>query len=132
MKFISRVIEPVSYTHLACGDDLNIWSGNDDQTVAMMALGAKGVISVAANVMPEIMAEMTKACLDGDFKKGAELQIKYFDICDKLFIEVNPIPVKTAMNLMGKNVGNLRLPLCDMTPANLEKLKASMKAAGLL
>ena len=115
-----------------CGDDLNVWSGNDDQTVAMMALGAKGVISVAANVVPQIMAEMTKACLDGDFKRGAELQLKYFELCDKLFVEVNPIPVKTALNLMGKEVGDLRLPLCDMTEANLEKLKAAMKGAGIL
>ena len=115
-----------------CGDDLNVWSGDDNVIVPMMALGAKGVISVAANIMPRAIADIAAACLAGDFKTGAELQLKYTDLLDKLFIEVNPIPVKTAMNLMGKNVGKTRLPLCGMEPGNLEKLKVSLRNAGLL
>ncbi|MDR3210255.1 MAG: 4-hydroxy-tetrahydrodipicolinate synthase [Oscillospiraceae bacterium] len=119
-------------TLAACGDELNVWSGDDNKIVPMMSLGAKGVISVAANILPGVMAELTAACLAGDFARGAELQLQYIDIIDKLFIEVNPIPVKTAMNLMGKNVGRLRMPLCEMEPGNLEKLKVSMKKIGLL
>jgi 4-hydroxy-tetrahydrodipicolinate synthase len=75
---------------------------------------------------------MTQACLAGDFKAGAALQLKYFDLIKKLFIEVNPIPVKAAMNLMGMNVGGNRLPLCDMEEDNLEKLKLSMQKVGLI
>jgi 4-hydroxy-tetrahydrodipicolinate synthase len=116
----------------ACGDDINVWSGNDNEVVPMMSLGAKGVISVAANIVPRVMADMTAACLAGDFKTGAALQLKYLELIDSLFVEVNPIPIKTAMNLMGKAVGGLRLPLCDMDPANLERLRAAMRNAGLL
>lgn len=115
-----------------CGDEMNIWSGNDDEIVPMMSIGAKGVISVLANVVPNVVAEMTQACLDGDFKRGAELQLKYLDLCRKLFIEVNPIPVKAAMNMMGYEVGDCRLPLCDMEPANYEKLRVSMQNMGLI
>ncbi|MDR2502745.1 MAG: 4-hydroxy-tetrahydrodipicolinate synthase [Oscillospiraceae bacterium] len=122
----------IASTIQACGDEINIWSGNDNEVVPMMSLGAKGVISVAANIVPRVMADMTAACLAGDFKTGAELQLKYLELIDDLFIEVNPIPIKTAMNLMGKGVGSLRLPLCDMDPKNLEKLKASMKKMRLL
>ena len=122
----------ISSTIAACGDDMNIWSGNDEEVVPMMSIGAKGVISVAANIIPAEMAKMTQACLDGDFATAASLQLKYFDLIGKLFVEVNPIPIKTAMNLMGMNVGELRLPLCEMAPANLEKLKVSLKAVGLL
>lgn len=119
-------------TIAACGDEINVWSGNDDEVVPMMSIGAKGVISVAANILPEVMTEMTKACLDGDYKHGAALQLQYLDLLGKLFIEVNPIPIKTAMNLMGMDVGEPRLPLCDMDPSNLKKLKTSMAKMGLL
>ena len=122
----------LSSTIATCGDEINVWSGNDDEVVPMMSIGAKGVISVAANIVPGVMAEMTKACLSGDFRRGAELQLQYLDFIQKLFIEVNPIPVKTAMNLLGMDVGQLRLPLCEMDPANEEKLKAALKKAGLL
>ncbi|MDR3311228.1 MAG: 4-hydroxy-tetrahydrodipicolinate synthase [Oscillospiraceae bacterium] len=115
-----------------CGDELNVWSGDDNKVVPMMSLGAKGVISVAANIIPGVMAEMTAACIAGDFAKGAELQLRWLKLIDALFIEVNPIPIKTAMNLMGKNVGNLRMPLCDMEQPNLEKLKVALRGAGLL
>ena len=121
----------INATIAACGDDFHVWSGNDDETLPMMSIGAKGVISVVANILPEFMAELTKYCLAGDFKRAAGLHYKYLDIMGKLFIEVNPIPVKNAMNMMGMDVGEPRLPLCDMDPANYEKLKTSMKKLGL-
>ena len=132
VKEASSDFSLIAKTLAACGDDLNIWSGNDDETVAMMAIGAKGVISVAANVVPAVMADMTRLCLEGDFKSAAALQLKYLDLMNKLFIEVNPIPVKTAMNLMGMDVGELRLPLCEMDPANLDKLRKSLDNMGLI
>jgi len=119
-------------TIAACGDDLYIWSGNDDQTVPMMSIGAVGLISVAANIIPRQMADMCNAALEGDFKRAAAIQLQYAALLDGLFMEVNPIPVKTALNLMGLNVGALRMPLCDMEPGNLEKLKKIMAASGLL
>ena len=122
----------IAQTLSMCGDDLNMWCGNDDQTAAMMSLGAKGVISVFANIMPKQSHELAAACLNGDFKKAAEMQLKYFDLMNRLFIEVNPIPVKTAAGLMGFDVGELRMPMCEISPSNLEILKNSMKAVGLL
>jgi len=121
----------IARTISACGDDLPLWSGNDDNTVAMMALGACGVISVAANIIPRVIADMCEAALSGDFKQAAAIQRQYNPILDGLFIEVNPIPVKTAMNLMGLDAGNLRMPLCDMAPENVAKLKGILTAAGL-
>lgn len=125
-----------SLSHIAevmsvCGDDLNIWSGNDDQIVPIMSLGGKGVISVLSNVAPGIAHQIAQSALDGDFKTAAELQLKYLDLINALFIEVNPIPVKTAMNLLGFKAGALRMPLCEMEDAHLETLKASMRNAGL-
>ena len=120
-----------SRTRALCGDDLFIWSGNDDNTVPMMSMGALGVISVASNIVPQTVTDLCKLCLDGDFKAATALYCRYADLFAKLFIEVNPIPVKTAMNLMGMNVGNLRLPLYDMAPENLEKLKNAMTGVGL-
>lgn len=122
----------LAHTRYLCGDDFYIWSGNDDQVVPMMSLGAKGVISVVCNIMPELMVSMSHACLDGDFEKAGKLQIEYMDFIDSLFIEVNPIPIKCAMNLVGMEAGPLRLPLCDMSPANLEIMKTAMKRVGLL
>ncbi len=119
-------------TRRLCGDDFTIWSGNDDQVVPMMALGAKGVVSVAANVSPRPMVEMTHLCLAGDFAEAARLQLKLLPLMEALFLEVNPIPVKTALNLMGKSVGQLRLPLCEMTPEHLAVLKRELTAQGLL
>lgn len=122
----------IGQTISACGDDFYVWSGNDDETVPMMSIGAKGIISVVANILPGLMADLTKLCLEGDFRRAAELHLKYLDLMGKLFIEVNPIPVKAAMNLMGMDVGEPRLPLCEMDPANLEKLTASLGRVGLL
>jgi len=114
-----------------CGDDLFVWSGNDDNTVPMMSMGALGVISVASNIVPEAVTELCRLCLAKDFDAATKLYFKYADLFAKLFIEVNPIPVKTAMNLLGMDVGNLRLPLVDMAPENLEKLKVSLTDLGL-
>ncbi|MFI3250923.1 MAG: 4-hydroxy-tetrahydrodipicolinate synthase [Eubacteriales bacterium] len=116
----------LAHTRHLCGDDFYIWSGNDDQVVPMMSLGAKGVISVASNLIPEPMVEMAKLCLENDFSAASKLQIDYMQLIDALFIEVNPIPIKAAMNHANLKVGGLRLPLCDMSPENFEILKAAM------
>ncbi|MEG2119703.1 MAG: 4-hydroxy-tetrahydrodipicolinate synthase, partial [Pseudoflavonifractor sp.] len=122
----------LAHTRYLCGDDFYIWSGNDDQVVPMMSLGAKGVISVAANIVPEVMVKMSHLCLNGDFSAASKLQIEYMDLIDALFIEVNPIPIKAAMDLMGLRAGPLRLPLCDMSHAHQEALKAAMQHKALL
>ena len=122
----------LAHTRYLCGDDFYIWSGNDDQVVPMMALGAKGVISVAANLVPELMVNMSHLCLKGDFAEASKLQIAHMNFIDALFLEVNPIPIKAAMNLAGYQVGGLRLPLCDMTEKNLAVLKQTMKDLGLI
>lgn len=124
----------IAYTAKVAAEvpELYIYSGNDDMIIPIMSLGGKGVISVLANVMPKETHEMCAAYLDGDTTKATKMQLEYLDLINKLFIEVNPIPVKTALNLMGKNVGNLRLPLIDMEEKNLEALKTSMKKYGLI
>jgi len=122
----------IASTLASCGDSFFFWSGNDEDVVPMMSLGAKGIISVFANIAPDVVAKMTKHCLDGDFKSGSEILLKYFDLISALFIEVNPMPVKAALNLMGMDVGEPRMPLCDLAPGNLEKLKAALSAVGLI
>ena len=131
VKEASGNIAEFALTRSMCGDDLVFWSGNDSDTVPMMSLGAVGVISVAANIIPKDVAKLCELCLKGDFKAAASEYFRLADFFDKLFIETNPIPVKTAMNVAGMNVGKLRLPLVDMDPANLEKLKASMRGVGI-
>ena len=122
----------LAHTRFLCGDDFFIWSGNDDQVVPMMALGAKGVISVASNIVPKVMVKMSHLCLDNDFVAASRLQIQYMDLIDALFTEVNPIPIKAAMNLLGMEAGPLRLPLCDISEKNLEVLHRAMGRADLL
>lgn len=124
----------ISYTAQVAAEvpELYIYSGNDDMIVPVMSLGGKGVISVLANILPKETHEMCQAYLDGDCAKATKMQLEYLDIANKLFIEVNPIPVKTALGLMGKNVGNLRLPLVEMEGKNLESLKESMKKYNLI
>lgn len=114
-----------------CGDELNFWSGNDDMIVPLMAMGGKGVISVLANVAPDIAHGIAQKCLDGQYAEAREMQIKYLDLINALFLEVNPIPVKMAMRFLGWDVGELRMPLCDMTDAHVAQLKAAMTEAGL-
>ena len=124
----------ISYTAQVAAEvpELYIYSGNDDMIVPVMSLGGKGVISVLANVMPKETHEMCQAYFDGDCKKATKMQLDLLDLVNALFIEVNPIPVKTALNLMGKNAGNLRLPLVDMADDTLAKLKAVMAKHGLI
>lgn len=131
VKEASGDTDIVLRTLAVCGNELNIWSGNDSQIVPFMALGAKGVISVLANICPRETAGIANACLSGDYQKAASMQIAYINLIDALFSEVNPIPVKTAMNLMGMDVGPLRMPLCEMEPVSLERLKQSMTAMGI-
>ena len=115
-----------------CGDKLTVYSGNDDQIVPMMSLGAKGVISVLSNVAPKETHEMTAAALAGDYKTAAALQLKYLKLIHALFIETNPIPVKEAVNQMGFAAGACRLPLYEMADETKAVLVAEMKKQGLL
>ncbi len=116
---------------IAAETDFDIYSGNDDQIVPIMSLGGKGVISVLANCMPRETHDIAAYCLNGDFKKAAELQLKLLEFANNLFIDVNPIPVKEAMNIMGKNVGQCRLPLIRSEDEKIAKLFASMEKLGL-
>ncbi|MBQ6039468.1 MAG: 4-hydroxy-tetrahydrodipicolinate synthase [Oscillospiraceae bacterium] len=115
-----------------CGDQLTVYSGNDDQIVPMMSLGAKGVISVLSNVAPKETHDMTAAALAGDFKTAAALQLKYLKLIHALFIETNPIPVKEAVNQMGYAAGSCRLPLYEMADNNKAVLVEEMKKQGLI
>lgn len=115
-----------------CGDVIDIYSGNDDMVVPLLAAGGKGVISVVANIAPADTHNMVDAFLNGNMQEGLELQLKMLPLIHALFCEVNPIPVKTAMNLMGFNMGPLRLPLADMEDKTLAILEQSMKEYGLL
>ncbi len=113
-----------------CGEDFAIYSGNDDIIVPVMSLGGKGVISVLANFMPKETHDMVISYLDGDVKKSREMQLKYNDLIHTLFIETNPIPVKKAMNLLGMNVGGLRLPLDELSEASTKILAEKLKNLG--
>lgn len=119
-------------TRHACGDDLHIYSGNDDQIVPILSLGGQGVISVMSNVAPKAVHDICELYFNGKIEEAAKLQIEYSDLIDALFCEVNPIPVKTAMRLMGYNAGPLRLPLTDPEENNLEKIKNALKNHGLI
>lgn len=112
--------------------EIDIYSGNDDQIVPVLSLGGKGVISVLSNVAPKQTHDIVAEYLAGNVTKSMELQLQALDLCDALFCEVNPIPVKAAMNLMNMNVGSLRMPLTEMEDANKEKLSKAMKAYGIL
>ena len=114
------------------GPDFALWSGNDDITVPLLSVGASGVISVYANVMPAMCHQIVADYLGGERARAAENQLKYLELINDLFLEVNPIPVKTAMNMMGLNVGPLRLPLCEMSAEHAAKLRRSLEEAGLL
>lgn len=123
VKEASTDIVKIARIRHACGGDLPIWSGNDDQAVAAMALGAQGVISVLSNVMPVKTQAMAKAALAGDFDTASELQCAMLPLIDALFSEVNPIPVKAAMALIGFDCGGCRLPLASLSPENRQKLQ---------
>ncbi len=132
VKEASGNISAIAELFAECGDSFDVYSGNDDQIVPMMSLGGKGVISVLSNVLPSETHELCKKCLDGDFAGAAQMQLKYLDLINSLFCEVNPIPVKTAMAELNMCDIEMRLPLCEMDDANKARLLASMKKVGLL
>lgn len=115
-----------------CGDNLDIYSGNDDQITSALALGAKGVISVLANVVPMETHEICQSYFDGDTACSDTLQLRYLELIENLFSDVNPIPVKCAMNAMGMDVGECRLPLCTMEPVAKERLMGCLYRYGLI
>ena len=119
-------------TRKLCGDDLAIYSGNDDQIIPILALGGSGVISVLSNVAPRDTHLICQNYFNGKVDEASRMQIDYCDLIDALFCEVNPIPVKVAMRLMGWNVGKLRMPLCEPEPAHVEQIEAALKAHGLI
>ena len=131
-KEASGDLSQVAKIKALCGDNLDIYSGNDDQIVPILSLGGKGVISVLSNVMPKEAHEICSLYFEGKIEESAKMQTDYLELINNLFIEVNPIPVKTALGLMGYNVGNLRMPLFAMEGKNLETLKDSLKEYGLI
>ena len=132
VKEASGNISAVAQILHLCDGNVDLYSGNDDQTIPMLSLGAKGVISVLSNVAPKYTHEMVMNYLNGNVKQSAKMQLDALPLCDALFCEVNPIPVKVAMNMMGKNVGSLRAPLTEMEDANKEILKREMAAMHLI
>lgn len=123
-------LSSVAQTKYLCGDDLDIYSGNDDQTVPIMSLGGIGVISVLSNFAPKQMHELCMAYLNGETDKASKFQIKYTGLMNALFSDVNPIPVKEAMNILGFNAGPCRLPLYPMTESAKNNLKEKLKECG--
>ena len=114
-----------------CGDDLYIWSGNDDCTIPLMSLGALGVISVASNIVPGAVVKLCALCLEGSYAEATELYAKYASLFSALFIETNPIPVKAALKMMGMDSGILRLPLTEISQESFETLLKAMRDAGI-
>ena len=132
VKEASGNISQVAKIAQLCGDDMTIYSGNDDQIVPLLSLGGKGVISVLSNVAPKQTHDMVASYLSGDVNTACKLQLEAIELVDALFIEVNPIPVKAAMNMLGYNAGGLRMPLCEISDANREVLRKAMVDYGLL
>lgn len=126
VKEASTDITKVAKIRALCPSDFHVWSGNDDQAVAVMSLGGQGVISVLSNVLPVETQAMAEAALAGDFDTAASLQIQMLPLIELLFCEVNPIPVKAAMKLLGYDCGNCRLPLTPMGAENLDRLRKAL------
>ena len=127
IKVLSGNISQVAKLKKLAGDDLDIYSGNDDQVIPILSLGGIGVISVLSNVMPTAVHDMVMEYLDGNIKSALDIQLKYLDLIEALFCEVNPIPVKAAMKLLGYDVGGLRLPLTELEDANRATLKENLE-----
>ena len=132
IKEANGQIDKIVETMALCGDKLDLYSGNDDQIIPLMSVGGKGVISVLSNVAPKQTHDMVASYLEGDIKKACQLQLEAIELVDALFIEVNPIPVKAAMNMLGYNAGGLRMPLCEISDANREVLRKAMVNYGIL
>ena len=128
---ITNVAQAAEIKHL-CGDELQIYSGEDNVIVPILSVGGIGVISVLSHVVPEVVHNICALYLEGKTKESRELFLEYLDLANGLFMDVNPIPVKAAMNLMGFDVGSCRLPLCDTTQANIEALKKMLQGHGLI
>ena len=132
IKEASGDISQVAKVALICGEDIDIYSGNDDQIIPILALGGKGVISVLSNIAPKQTHDICQAFFDGDTAKAAKLQIEAIPLVGALFCEVNPIPVKKAIELQGRDTGVVRRPLTEMEPQNAERLKKEMQAYNVL
>lgn len=132
MKEATGNLEQMTRDIVLCGDKLSFLSGDDTLTLPLLAVGGRGVISVVANIVPRDVADLTHAFLGGDWKRAKEIHLKLFPLCQAMFYETNPIPVKTAMALLGMIGGELRLPLSSMSESNLNRLKAAMRAYGLI
>ncbi|MBE6053028.1 MAG: 4-hydroxy-tetrahydrodipicolinate synthase [Clostridium sartagoforme] len=132
IKEASSNISQIAEMKALCEDKIDIYSGNDDQIVPIMSLGGLGVISVLANIIPKEVHDITFAYLNGDINRAMKLQLSTLALANILFIETNPIPVKTALNFMGKEVGNFRLPLYEMDNRNLNLLKDTLKKYNLI
>lgn len=132
IKEASGNISQIAKIASLCGDNLHIYSGNDDQIIPVLSLGGKGVISVLSNVMPKYTHNMVKSYFDGDVKEACKMQLEVLDLVDNLFSEVNPIPVKYALNLKGYNFGIPRLPLIELSEENKEKMKKVMQKHSLI
>lgn len=131
-KEASGNISAITQLFAECGDGLDVYSGNDDQIVPLLSLGAKGVISVLSNVMPKETHDICRLFFEGKISESAKLQLSLLDLIGALFTEVNPVPVKAAMHMMGFCTEEIRLPLCEMEDGNLEKLRAVMVRHGLI
>lgn len=131
VKEASGNLGALQRTFAHCPEDFTVWSGNDGDTVAVCALGGKGVVSVVSNVLPAEMRRLTRLCLQNDFAAAGKLQVELSELCGALFCDVNPIPVKTALNLLGWNAGELRLPLCPPGPEKLERIRSALLHYGL-
>ena len=128
VKEASTDISKIARIRAACPDHFAVWSGNDDQAAAVMSLGGAGVISVLSNVLPQKTQALAQAALDGDFDTAADLQVSLLPLIELLFSEVNPIPVKTAMRIIGYDCGTCRLPLTEASPETVKKLKKLLLA----
>jgi 4-hydroxy-tetrahydrodipicolinate synthase len=131
VKEASGNFSNIQKTRNLCPEDFFIWSGNDDETAAICMLGGSGVISVVANILPAEMHRLTELCLTNDYAAAGKLQLELKEFCDAMFCDVNPIPVKTALNLLGWEVGPLRLPLCEPEEAVTDRIRRTLERYGL-
>ena len=132
VKEASGNISAVAQLIDECGQYLDVYSGNDDQTLPILALGGVGVISVASNIIPREMTELCRLWFEGKWEQSREMQMKYLALMNTMFCEVNPIPVKTAAAMLGMCTDEIRLPLCAPTEENKQKIVHTLKAAGLI
>ena len=131
-KEASGNLSNIQKTRSLCGEDFFIWSGNDEETAAICLLGGMGVISVVANILPAEMHALVRLCLENDYEAAGKLQLYLKDFCDAMFCDVNPIPVKTAMNLLGMGAGDLRLPLSPASETKKKYICQTLEQYGLM